>query len=209
MKASRTSIAVLLTMAVLFQFSPHAKACGPEFLQPIFVMRDSPDPPFREFTQGKIGILKPEFGRKTLVIAYRYLNGGSFNEEEQKALIEALKGTGPEPDTEAKVKEWIAARKIVVTHEDELPDIYRESRFGSYDFFPNCTSNAFEVAIETLEIAIEALALDTNSVLVPRNAQPAPEISPASNIVLHELRIRWVNSWRGRSLAPPALPDAS
>lgn len=164
MKASRTSIAVLLTMAVLFQFSPHAKACGPEFLQPIFVMRDSPDPPFREFTQGKIGILKPEFGRKTLVIAYRYLNGGSFNEEEQKALIEALKGTGPEPDTEAKVKEWIAARKIVVTHEDNLPDIYRESRFGSYDFFPNCTSNAFEVAIETLRDRVARFGANNSDV---------------------------------------------
>ena len=164
MKASRTSIAVLLTVAVLFQLSQHAKACGPEFLQPIFVMQDSPDPPFREFTQGNIGILKPSFGRKTLVIAYRYLNGGSFNEEEHKALIEALKGTAPEPDTEAKIKEWIAARKIVVTDEDELPDIYCESRFGNYDFFPNCTSNAFEVAIETLRDRVARFGADNYDV---------------------------------------------
>jgi len=164
MKASRKSVAVLLTLSVIFQLSPLTKACGPESLQPIFVMRDSPDPPFREFTQGKIGILKPEFGRKTLVIAYRYLNGGSFNEEEQKALIEALKGTGPEPNTEEKIKEWIAARKLVIKGENELPDIYRESRFGSYDFFPNCTSNAFEVAIETLNDRAARFGADNNDV---------------------------------------------
>jgi hypothetical protein len=164
MKASRSSVAVLLTAAVLFQLSPHAKACGPESLQPLFVMRDSPDPPFTEFAQGKIGILKPSFGRKTLVIAHRYLNGGSFTEQEQKALVDALKGKEPESDTEQKIKEWIEARKLVVKDESELPDIYRESRFGSYDFFPNCTSNAFEVATQTLKDRAARFGADNNDV---------------------------------------------
>ena len=164
MKASRSFIAVLLTAAVLFQLSPHAKACGPETLQPLFVMRDSPDPPFTEFTQGRIGILKPSFGRKTLIIAYRYLNGGSFTEAEQKALVEALKGVGPEPDTEEKLKEWLGARKLILKDERELPEIYRESRFGNYDFFPNCTSNAFEVATETLKDRAARFGEDDNDV---------------------------------------------
>lgn len=151
MKASRPIVALLLSFAVLVQFVPQARACGPETIEPILVLQDSPDPPFKEFTQGKLGIVKPSFGRKTLTIAYRYLNGGSFNEEEQKGLVEALKGLSLEPDTDDAVKVWIAARKLVVKNETNLPDIYQDKSYGSFDFFPNCTSNAFEVATETLK----------------------------------------------------------
>lgn len=150
MRASRQIVALLLSFTVLVQFVPKATACGPERMQPIFVFQDSPDPPFLEFTQGKLGIVKPSFGRKTLTIAYRYLNGGSFNEEEQKGLVEALKGIGPEPDTDDAVKAWIAARKLVVK-DASLPDVYHDKSYGSFDFFPNCTPNAFEVATETLK----------------------------------------------------------
>jgi len=150
-KASRRILAWLLSIAALIQFVQPAKACGPETIQPLFVMAESPDPPFREFTQGKIGILKPTFGRKTLTIAYRYLNGGVFNAEEQQALVEALKGLSPEADDGVAVKAWIAARKTILENETELPDVYRERRSDGYDFFPNCTGNAFEVATETLK----------------------------------------------------------
>jgi hypothetical protein len=163
MKASRSFVAVLLTAAVLFQLSPHAKGCGPDYLQAVFVMKDSPDPPFIEFTQGKIGIVQPSFGRKTLTIAYRYLNGGSFTEQEQKALVDALNGKGPESDTDQKLKEWIEARKLVVKEEGELPDVYRQT-FGAYDFFPNCTSNAFEVATQTLKDRSARFGADNDDV---------------------------------------------
>ncbi|HEX6731222.1 MAG TPA: hypothetical protein VF074_14455, partial [Pyrinomonadaceae bacterium] len=36
-------------------------------------------------------------------------------------------------------------------NEKELPDIYSNRKNSGYDFFPNCTSNAFEVATETLK----------------------------------------------------------
>ena len=83
MKVFRRMLAHLLAVATVMQFAPSVKACGPESLEPIFVSRTSPDLPFNEFTQGKIGILKPTFGRKTLAIAYRYLSGGVFTGEEQ------------------------------------------------------------------------------------------------------------------------------
>ncbi|HEX6730531.1 MAG TPA: hypothetical protein VF074_10990, partial [Pyrinomonadaceae bacterium] len=122
MKFSRRTLAMLLSIAALTHFLRPVHACGPEAIEPIFVFRNSPDPPFQEFTQGKLGILKPTFGRKTLTIAYRILNGGVYNGEEQQALVEALKGRAPEIDDEAAIKAWIEGRKTIVEKEKELPD---------------------------------------------------------------------------------------
>ena len=151
LRESRYLFVLFVSFAVLLQVVPPGKACGPETLQPIFVFENSPDPPFQEFTEGKIGVVQPSFGRKTLVIAYRYLNGGSFTGEEQKALVEALKGKPPEGDGQAELKAWLAARKEILKDEEEPPAIYRQGEYGGYDFFPNCTANAFEVATETLK----------------------------------------------------------
>src|SRR6185436_18250703 len=112
MRRSHYLFALLLSFAIVLQVVPLGQACGPETLQPIFVFENSPDPPFQEFTEGKIGIVQPSFGRKTLVIAYRYLNGGSYSGEEQKALIEALKGKPPEGDGQTELKKWLPARGV-------------------------------------------------------------------------------------------------
>lgn len=80
----RRSLALLLVALTLGQASQQATVCGPSVIEPIFVFRESPDLPFENFISGNLGILQPTFGRKTLVIAYRYLNGGTFAEDEQK-----------------------------------------------------------------------------------------------------------------------------
>jgi hypothetical protein len=67
-KSSRRILAWLLSFAALIQVIRPVTACGPQVLSPLLVMAGSPDPPFREFTQGKIGILKPTFGRKTAAV---------------------------------------------------------------------------------------------------------------------------------------------
>ena len=44
-----------------------------------------------------------------------------------------------------------------------VPEIYDERRHNGYDFFPNCTSNAFEVATQTLTDRVTSYgATDTN-----------------------------------------------
>jgi hypothetical protein len=72
----RRAVTALALIAILLQSQLTANACGPSYLQPIFVSETSPDLPFTAYAAGNIGIIKPSLGRKTLLIAYRYLNGG-------------------------------------------------------------------------------------------------------------------------------------
>src|SRR5688500_12791522 len=52
-------LAVALTAVMLFTSLPSVRACGPYVTDPIYVSRQSPDLPFEEFTNGKIGIVRP------------------------------------------------------------------------------------------------------------------------------------------------------
>jgi len=147
----RRSLALLLVALTFGQATRQATACGPSIIEPIFVFKESPDLPFENFVRGNLGIVQPTFGRKTLVIAYRHLSGGSFSEEEQSELVKALKGAEPEDDGTGALKTWIATRKEFLKEGEALPEIYAERQYGGYDYFPNCAKNAFEVATETLK----------------------------------------------------------
>ena len=158
-------IAVIIAAALMLQLRMPTQACGPFFIEPVFVFNESPDLPFTNFTKGQIGIVKPTFGRKTLTIAFRYLNGGSFNEDEQKALSVALRGKATEEPKSDPVKVWIATRKEFAADDEKLPAIYTEQqRYGGYDFFPNCMPNAFEVATETLKARVASYGVDDRNV---------------------------------------------
>src|SRR5207247_10632330 len=115
----RRSMSCLVAIGLLFHSYISAKACGPSYLQPIFVFEGSPDLPLQEFAAGKIGIVRPTFGRKTLLIAYRYLNGGSFAADEQNALGQGLEGQSPANEGESAVRASISARKDYL-HEEGL-----------------------------------------------------------------------------------------
>jgi hypothetical protein len=164
MNVWRRLIAWVLSIAALLNFVPRATACGPSSIEPVFVFTESPDLPFEEFTRGKVGIVQSTFGRKTLFIAFRYLNGGAFTSEEQQALVEALRGKAPEDDGTAAVKAWLAERNRFGTTESKLPDVYTERQYGGYDFFPNCTKNAFEVATETLKDRVARFGSEDSNV---------------------------------------------
>ena len=158
------TLAVALTAVLLLTSLPSAQACSPDFTDPIYVSRQSPDLPFEEFTNGKIGIVRPSFGRKTLFISYRYLNGGSFNAEQQEDLVEALNGKAPEEEGASALKAWIEARKEFLKEDQKLPEIYTDRLYGSYDFFPNCARNAFEVALQTLKDRAASYGADDRNV---------------------------------------------
>ena len=158
------TLAVTLAALMLLNSLPSASARIPVVGNPIYVSEQSPEPPFEEFTNGKIGIVRPSFGRKTLFIAYRYLNGGSFTADEQKDLVKALNGTPPDENETEALKAWIEARTEFLKDEQELPEIYTEREYGGYDFFPNCAKNAFEVALQTLKDRAASYGADDKNV---------------------------------------------
>lgn len=134
----------------------HAMPCGPEYLAPVFDYTKAPENPYLNYAAGRLGIVKPSYNRSVLFAAYRYLNGGGFNSEEQKALIDVWEAEFNNEDfrkddsIDEAVRNWVERRKEVVGKEEKPPAIYVEREYGGYDFFPNCTRNAFEVATETL-----------------------------------------------------------
>jgi hypothetical protein len=164
MRIWRRTTALSLFVVTAFHLVPPARACGPATIDPIFVFQESPDLPFAGFTRGQLGIVKPSFGRKTLAIAYRYLNGGSFNEPEQAALVEALRGKAIDEGSTEALKNWVEARKELLKENETLPEIYLERKDKGYDFFPNCAKNAFEVATATLKDRVSSYGSDDRNV---------------------------------------------
>lgn len=155
--AIKFAIAVSLTCCVFFNSLLTANACGPSYLAPIFEFSNAPQRPWTDFASGKLGIIKPTHRKIVLFAAYRYLKGGGFSQDEQKDLISVWeadfnnKDFGDTDVTDA-VKAWIKVRQSAIKNEEKLPAIYTEREYvGGYDYFPNCTKNAFEVAKETLE----------------------------------------------------------
>lgn len=132
-----------------------ALPCGPGYISPLFDTTSAPEMPYTDFASGRLGILKRKFRRSVLVGAYRHIAGRGLTSLEQKALIEVWQAEINNRDfrddsVDEAVKAWVAKRKGIVTKEEKLPDIYVERSYGGYEFFPNCTKNAFETAKETL-----------------------------------------------------------
>jgi len=145
----------LVLFVVVFSLVLNALPCGPSETTPVFEYDSAPENPYENFAAGKLGIIKPAFHRSVLFAAYRYINGGGFLPDEQKALVDVWKADFDNKDyldtdiTDA-VRSWVAKRQEVVGKEEKTPDIYTERNYAGYDFFPNCAKNAFETATETL-----------------------------------------------------------
>ena len=132
-----------------------ALPCGPGYISPLFDTTSAPQTPYSDFAAGRLGIIKPKYRRAVLYAAYRYIAGNGLSTLEQKALVEVWKADIENKDfddnsVDEALRAWIERRKDVAGQEEKLPDIYTERAYGGYDFFPNCTKNAFETASETL-----------------------------------------------------------
>ncbi len=150
------------------------QACGPDFFPDVFVQRIHPDHP-KEFAAGKLGVLLSSYPRADLAVAYRYLNGGSLNPEEQKgyqptysaaediysgdaaddsqaqstASAENTEPPGP-ADLWLKARNGYAPAQPVIHSVREYGMVYSAGSIlaGSYE---NCQEDGFHVAIATLE----------------------------------------------------------
>lgn len=135
--------------------------CGPGYISPVFDTTSAPETPFTDFASGRLGIIKPEYHRGVLYAAYRWIAGNGMSQAEQNAAIEVWRADFDNKDfrddsVDEAVKAWVAKRAEVMGKDDKTPAIYTERDYGGYDFFPNCTKNAFEVAAETLSDRVSA-----------------------------------------------------
>jgi hypothetical protein len=152
----RLSVALFLLITLHLNSMQTVQACGPSYLTPVFDYTYAPERPWTDFASGKLGIIKPEYRRSVLFAAYRYLNGSGFSAPEQQALVETWEAqfnrVEPKENSMSEAVDlWIKARKSVLGDSEKTPEIYTERKYGdSYDFFPNCSKNAFEVAAKTL-----------------------------------------------------------
>lgn len=150
------SISRVVTAVVLIaSFLSSALPCGPGYISPLFDTTSAPENPYSDYAAGNLGIIKPKFRRSVLYAAYRHIVGNGMSAAEQQAMIEVWKAEidnrdFPDDTIDAAVKLWVSQRKKAELKEETPPDIYTERAYGGYDFFPNCTKNAFETAAETL-----------------------------------------------------------
>lgn len=145
----------VVSIVLLFGLLSNAEPCGPGYISPVFDRKNAPEYPYSGYASGQLGIVKPTYRRSLLFAAYRYLNGGGFSPDDQAAMIDLWQKTierdyPTQDNVDDVVKAWLEKRKEIVPKEEKLPQVYVERSYGGYDFFPNCTKNAFETATETL-----------------------------------------------------------
>ncbi len=151
----KSFVRFFVTLLLLFTFLSNTHPCGPGYVTPLFDTNAAPESPYKDYAAGQLGIVKPTFRRSVLFAAYKYITGGGLNAAEQQGLIDVWKAELDNKDfhddsIDVAVKGWLAKRKEIVGKEEHPPEIYAERSYGGYDFFPNCTKNAFETAAETL-----------------------------------------------------------
>ncbi|MEQ1603829.1 MAG: hypothetical protein ABL999_03090 [Pyrinomonadaceae bacterium] len=146
---------LLISLFLVAAFLSSAMPCGPGYISPLFDTSSAPEVPYSDYAAGRLGIVKSSFHRSVLIAAYRHIAGNGLSTPEQQALVEIWKAEIDNKDfrddtVDEAVKTWVAKRKDAVGKEEKVPEIYAERSWGGYDFFPNCTKNAFETAAQTL-----------------------------------------------------------
>ncbi len=146
---------VLVCLGLISALLSNALPCGPGYITPLFDTTSSPEAPYTDFAAGRLGIVKPRFRRSVLLVAYRWIAGNGLTASEQRDIVDVWRAEidnrdQPDDTIDEAVKAWVALRAEVVGKDEPTPEIYVERTYGGYDFFPNCTKNAFETATETL-----------------------------------------------------------
>jgi hypothetical protein len=122
--------------------------------QLIFDIR--PDVPIERYVAGNLGILRPEFARSHLVVAWRHLTGNAPSAEERKGFAELLRHRLKDEDREqpssAPVR-WEEARSNARGVEPRYGlTVWRAG--NDFQWSVNCADHAFDTAIATLEARI-------------------------------------------------------
>lgn len=157
-------IFVAATISLLSINSQPVHACGPFMDYASFVLEQNPDYPLRRYAAGELGIIRAEYARSYLVVAFRYLSGIKTSPAKQKE-INALwerRLTNPDGDLQKAVEQWAAERKKVQSAPLKDVEVYKWDPYSSS--FLSYNADAFKVATETLKSKIAKFGVTDNRV---------------------------------------------
>ena len=153
-RANESKRMTLLCCAMLLAAQVPSLACGPFFDTPTFSYVNHPDMPLSLYASGKLGVLRPDFARSYLVVAWRYLNNTPLTPLEQKSILALweqrlnIESTAVDND----LKTWAATLKKY-DKTGKYDDIYPQRDFsGAGDIwfvYLNCPGSAFIFATQT------------------------------------------------------------
>lgn len=162
MKTSKILLIILVTTALLY--SPRPLSGHVYFKEAIFTYSQHPDFPLEKFAQGELGVLQPTYARSYLYVAYRYLIGTGFDQQEQQAILalwdERL--TRRWNSGKAWIVDWHQARNRV-PGVGSPPSISAYRRQG-YSYYLNYPEDAFRTAVRTLNERIEKFGVNSPEV---------------------------------------------
>ena len=147
--------ALAIVLAFVWLTDQNAYACGPFFPQTVFTHKLHPDFPLTDYAAGNLGVLQPTYARSYLYVAYRYLNGIGFDQNEQKALLtlwdERLKPKWV--NDQEWINEWLKARTTIpnVGPASIKMPYHRWRTYSNYSSYENCLQDTFRSATQTLE----------------------------------------------------------
>jgi hypothetical protein len=146
-------------LLVALTFAAPARASGPSLPTAVFIQTARPDSSLEDFTRGRLGVVLPTWTRSFLVVAYRQMEGGSFDADERRALTRFWADRMPHeyepeatPPLQQAFDEWRTARSRVpgaITTEPPQPYVG-----WGYAAYVNCGEDAFRNATRTLAARI-------------------------------------------------------
>lgn len=133
----------IFSLAVLFTHL--GNSCAFEGPEVTFVLHSDPDAPYAHYVDGRLGIIRPDYRIRHLVIAYDYLSGHALTPAEQKAAVDVdnyYNNDGEMADSSPYASAWKEGPTVSTEH--KVPG-------SQWETFSNCLADAFLKADATLD----------------------------------------------------------
>jgi hypothetical protein len=149
------SLAVVFAAALVLAFPTGSDSCGIAPPVPVFSAAQGPADVDGAFLKGKIGVIRPSYGRRYLIGAYRILSGKPLTASEADALFQRHKAAAPPPPGGVPAPHgefgWVQTVASFTGGRPLYINPYRTRQDpGSFVSYQNCPDAAFDSALDTL-----------------------------------------------------------
>ncbi|MEZ5346743.1 MAG: hypothetical protein R2681_14425 [Pyrinomonadaceae bacterium] len=165
-KFCRFCISAFLVFTFLYGNMFAVFACGPFTVEPIFQFTKHGSYPLSDYAMGKTGAVPNSYGRISLFVFYRHLNGLPFTDSERRQVVAAMNhriGTHWQENQSSEsskaddkkmteqdyLNKWLKSRAKVIQADQKIDT--DKSIPDSYYYYTNCLGDSFDTAANTLE----------------------------------------------------------